>query len=200
MFRLVMLTVALLLSGCGDSSNTPAISDIKSIKVDVNSSKIYSTDTAQMSAIAYFDTDRSQIDITSAILYDSSNTTIATVTDSGVISGVSGGGVVEIHGWYRGLGDSATLDVVALKEIQITTDELNISTQSYVQLSSTGSFEDNYTADISSHVSWSIVESPDESNLSLEQNGTLYSGDKNGTITIRATRYDINNTIELYVK
>ncbi len=200
MREVCILIVAFMISGCGVNDNLPIVGDVVKIEVESSSSKIYATQQAQLDTTASFSLGLKERNITEDIYYDSSNTTVATVDDNGLVKGAEGGGVVTITGWYRGFSDHVDIEVIPLVSVQILSNETNLTLQKSIDLNVSGTFEDNVSFDVTDDMSWILSLKPDESNASLEQNGSLYSGDKNGTLQVDVLRYDINDSIKLYVK
>jgi len=191
------MPLALLLSGCGDNSNTPLAGDIASIIVEANASSMYATQQVQMTATATYTQGIEDRNVTQYVQWRESNRSIATVDAVGRVSGAASGGDVEISGSFDQFSDSVSLHVFSLSSVQLTSDETNLSREQTLQLHALGTFDDGTTLDVTDSMLW-VLDAGD-SNATLEQNGTLYTGDANGTLEINATRYDVNATLKLTV-
>jgi hypothetical protein len=69
-----------------------------------------------------------------------------------------------------------------------------------LQLYALGTFDDDTTLDVTQGegITW-VLGNAGDSNASLEQNGTLYTGNAVGTFEINVTRYDVNDSFEINV-
>ena len=67
-----------------------------------------------------------------------------------------------------------------------------------MQLRAEGTFDDDTTLDVTKSMTW-VLGNKGDSNATLEQNGTLYTGDANGTLDINVSRYDVNASLQITV-
>lgn len=188
-----------LLAGCGENTNDPLAGDIETVTIESNATTMYATAEIQMHATAGYSHGISDRNVTENVRWQESNNTIAFVNSVGRVSGREFGGDVTISGSYNRFGGSVTLKVIALSAAVVNTDETNLSTEQTVLLSATGIFEDGHRRDITDAVFWQLG-SVGDSNATLEQNGTLYTGDANGTLDINISRYDVNASLQLLVR
>ena len=197
----IVPVAALLFAGCGENSNIPLAGDIEAITVEANVSTFYATQQVQMTATASYTHDIADRNVTENVTWSESNRTLATVDASGLVSGRSGGGDVKITGSYKQFGDTATLHVHALTSVAIVAPDANLSNVTQEQtlhLRAEGTFDDNTTLDVTKSMTW-VLGNKGDSNASLEQNGTLYTGDANGTLDINVSRYDVNASLQITV-
>ncbi len=195
----ILLLPLLLWTGCGENAgNRPIAGDIDSIKVEANATAMAATASVQVSARAYYTLDIPDRNVTEDVEWLSSNTTIATVDGLGVVRGGSAGGNVTVSGTYESFGGSVRITVYALKSLEAVSPEINVTQEQTLRLHALGTFEDGSKRDVSDAVVWRLGKSQ-ENNASLEQNGTLYTGDANGTLDINISRYDVNTSLRLYV-
>lgn len=195
----LLLLSLLFLTGCGETPDNPPIAgDIDHIKVEANASTMAATEAVRTDATVYYTLDVPERNVTENVEWTSSNTTIATVDGMGTVHGGSAGGNVTISGTYESFGDSVRITVYALKSLEVLSPETNVTQEQRLQLHAEGIFEDGRKRDVSSAVIWQLGKSG-ENNATLEQNGTLYTGDANGTLDINISRYDINASLRLYV-
>ena len=199
-YLLSLLFIAFVFFGCGqNATNDPLAGEVTSIAVEANQSSMYGVGHIQMSAKAFFTLEVPEHNVTETVIWSSSNTTIATVNYEGVVTGGSAGGSVAITGSYEQFSDTATVDVVALTAIEIVAPETNLTQEQTLQLHAVGTFEDGAEFNVTDNVVWIFTSDYEETNATLEQNGTLYTGDANGTLEVNASRYDVNDSIRLYV-
>lgn len=183
--------IGLWIAGCGDATNAPAAGDIAGLTSDANQSQMYATQQIQMVATASYTQGVPDRNVTEYVTWDSNDTSIADVTTDGVVYGSSAGGDVNITASFESFYSVNTITVIGLNAISIDANETNLTVEQTVQITATGTFEDNATLDITESVTW-VMTVPDDSNATLESNGTLYTGDVNGTIELNATRGDVN--------
>jgi len=195
---IVPLLAALALAGCGENSNMPLAGDIVAISAEANATTFYATQQVQMTATASYTQDIADRNVTESVTWYESNDSIATVDTEGVVSGAEFGGDVEITASYKQFGDSVMLHVHALTSVEIIAADTNVSQEQTLQLSAEGTFDDNTTLDVTDSMTW-VLGNAGDSNASLEQNGTLYTGDANGTLDINVSRYDVNATLQITV-
>ena len=190
--------LALVFAGCGENSNMPLAGDIVAVAVEANASTFYATRQVQMTAIASYTHDIPDRNVTESVTWSESNSTLATVDAAGLVSGGSAGGDVTITGSFKQFGDSATLHVHALTSVEIIAPETNTTQEQTLQLRAEGTFDDDTTLDVTKSMTW-VLGNKGDSNATLEQNGTLYTGDANGTLDINVSRYDVNASLQITV-
>ncbi|OQX57352.1 MAG: hypothetical protein B5M52_07615 [Helicobacteraceae bacterium 4484_230] len=135
---------------------------------------MYADEKIQFIATVSYSEDVPDRNVTESVKWHSSNTTIAEVSPTGMVTATKESGTVEITADYDQFNDTKSIVVYALTlntKRDITFDE---------------------------KLEW-VLTKPDDSNASLEQNGTLYTGDKNTTLDINVTRYDINASLKINV-
>lgn len=195
----IVAFMGLWLAGCGDTAtNAPVSGDIAGLSSDANVSQMYATGQIRMTATASYTQGVPDRNVTEYVNWDSNDTSIVTVSAEGVVSGYSVGGNATITAGYNRFSSVNTIAVIGLERISIDANETNVSVEQTIQLTAAGTFEDNATFDVTQGVTWSIT-APDDSNASIEQNGTLYTGDLNGTLDINVTRYDVNASLTLSI-
>jgi hypothetical protein len=199
--KAILLATPLFFLGCGENSNVPLAGDIASITVEANATEFYATQQVQMTATASYTLDVPDDNVTAFIEWSESNDSIATVDGAGLVGGGAFGGEVNITGRYEQFSDTVALFVHALTSVEINasgTDLANVTQEQTLQLYALGTFDDDTTLDVTESMTW-ILGNAGDSNASLEQNGTLYTGNAIGTLEINVTRYDINDSFEINV-
>lgn len=201
--KVILLVTALFFAGCGENSNVPLAGDIASISVEANATEFYATQQVQMTATASYTLDVPDENVTVFIDWSESNGSIATVDGSGLVSGGEFGGDVNITGSYEQFSDRVSLFVHALTSVEINasgTDLSAVTQEQTMHLYALGTFDDNTTLDVTQGVgiTW-ILGNAGDSNATLEQNGTLYTGNAEGLLEINVTRYDVNDSFEINV-
>ena len=190
----VLFGLVLILGGCGETpDNTPLAGDIEGIGIEANATRILATEQAAVEATVYYTLDVPDRNVTENVEWTSSNTSIATVSADGIVSGAGEGGVVSIKAEYKRFDASTDIEVIALRSLEIVADDANLSQERYVPLHCEGTFEDESRRDVTGAVTWLLVASG-ESNASIDANGTLYTGDADGSLVVRAERFDVNTT------
>jgi uncharacterized protein YjdB len=127
-------------------------------------------------------------DVTSYMTWTSLNDAIATVDTSGIVTAVSEGTTtIQATDGYSGSSGFTVLTVTgsALSSIAISAenDNTSISIGSTVQLTATGTNEDESTSDVTSHVTWSSA----DTNVATVDSAGLVAGVSSGTVTITAS-------------
>ena len=105
---LLVSSVGMSACGGGDTPTSPAPSSDSTVnQIAVLCGGVVGVPTRQCSATAFF-SDRTSLDVTSQATWVSSNTSVATVNSSGLVTHV-GSGSTEIRVTYRGATGSFTL-------------------------------------------------------------------------------------------
>jgi len=164
---------SVLLVACSGVQNTPKGSGsptLTKISVSPNAASVLVSATASLKAIATY-SDGSTQDLTSSAQWGSSDSNVATVSPSGVVTGVAAGTAM-IAAQTGGLSGSAALTVTGssgggggtgggggaaanLTSITIAPANPLIAINTVQQLTATGSYSDGSSADLTSLVTWS---------------------------------------------
>lgn len=183
LFTITLFTsIILLFTSCGDNSETP-LSDISYIEIDLNSTTMYSTDVANLSAIAHY-TDATTEDVTRKVTWSSSNSDIAGVSNGKIIAGISNGGDVNITVNYLNLISAPSLvSVISLTGFSITNPDINTTGEH--TLEAQGSFSDGTTNKvITKNIVWDTNNSTVISVANDIATITIVAGDTNVTATM----------------
>ncbi|MCL9781993.1 Ig-like domain-containing protein [Vibrio sp. S4M6] len=156
-----VLILSLALSGCREGSSDQESKKLVDIQIATKSGGsidvIAKGQSDQLVATGVF-SDGTTVDLTQVVSWKSSNSSIATVSDSGLVTGLKDGQVkISSSDDDVKSANTLTIDVgqASLKEIQIT-PPLNVLPLGFSQqLVATGIYTNNSTKDLSKEVLWS---------------------------------------------
>jgi len=194
---------------------SPAPTSLVSIAVTPANPSIQAGNTLPFAATGTF-SDNSTRDLTASVTWSSSNSAIATVSDTaptkGLAAGVAPGGPVTITATDTSVtpnvSGSTTLTVTApipvLTSIAVTPANPSILVGGTQQFTATGTFSDNSTQNLTNAVMWSASDATNSNVASISNtapNQGLATGNSPGTATITATdpATNINGTTTLTV-
>ena len=187
-------------STTGTAVATITTAQLQSITITPLTASVASGQTQQFMANGIF-SDGSQTDITNAVTWNSSDTTIATINAAGLASGVSAG-TASISATSGSVTSAtpATLTVTSaiLTEIDIAPDGQYIPVGGQYQLTLTGTYSDNSTQAIT-NATWS---SSDSTFATVDPNTGIVTGVANSNnlpITITASFGGQTNTTTVYI-
>lgn len=182
----VLVTALVALTGCGGSSSSSGggnngQASLTAIAVS-GASSVNVGDTAQLAASGTY-SDGTTKDITSQVTWITSPSTLATVSTSGVLTGVTHGAVAVTASLSSVTSNTLSVNVVAL----LTGVSLNpigpgIVVGGTQQFSLTGTFNDGSTQDVGSSATWA---SSDKGKATVS--GGLATGIGPAAVTITAT-------------
>ena len=194
--KIWFFSLCLLLAGCSgngtkssgqpSSGGQPVPASLSGLSVTPNAASIAATSTVTLHAMGSY-SDGSSKDLSSSATWTSSNSNVATVSTSGVVTGVASGtaSITAKSGTFTSSvaitvsgGASVTLTAIAISPASPT---IRINTTQ--QLTATGSYSDGSSRDLTSLVTWS---SSTIANATVDAAG-LVSGIAAGTATITAT-------------
>lgn len=144
----------------GISSNrvTVSVTDktLKTINLTVKDATLPLGATTQSNVIGHYDNNTQQ-NLTEQVVYQSSNTSVARVESSGVITSV-GVGTATITASYNGIISSTNIQVidVKLEKLQVSIKENGIAAGTSTTLVATGYYSNNTQIDLSNSVTWSL--------------------------------------------
>lgn len=137
-------------------------------------------------------------DLTSLVLWTSSDTSKATISQDGKATAVAAGSAL-ITATSGSISGTATLSVspasVTLQSIVVTAPNTAVLVGTSQQFTATGTFSNNSTQDLTSQVTWS---SSDTSLATIDQNGRAGAAGP-GSVQITATSGGVSGTMTLTV-
>lgn len=155
----VALLVTLFLSACGDGessgSGTPALATLTSVSITPGVASIATGSSASLTATAKY-SDNTTADVTTQVTWASSNNTVATISATGVATGILVGSAAVTATLNDVSSPAATLTVTsaALSSITINPTSASSLKGTPVTFTAIGTFSDNTTGNISGSVTW----------------------------------------------
>ena len=182
-----MLVVSLILISSGCSSK-PSLSKILITPSSMNQFLIGSTQ--QFTATATYSNGKTS-DITSQATWASSDSTIVSISTTGMATAIKSGHIYISASLNSVTGNIVVLRVAALLSVAVTPDSPDqLAVGSTLQFTAMGAYSDGTKADITSQVTWS---SSDSKIGALSSTG-LATGNADGNIDITATLNGITST------
>jgi hypothetical protein len=151
--------------------------------------------TSQLTAIGTYD-DSTTRDITSAVTWTSSSPDAATVSATGLVSGVQIGGPVTITATDPTTtiaGSTQVTVAVALLSIDVLIPAPSLQPGQSTQLTACGTFSDGSSSDVTSSVAWS---SSDPTSLTVSATGLVTGVNAGGPVTITAAWSAVKGTTQ----
>lgn len=151
--------------------------------------------TQQLAVTATY-SDGSTAAVTAQVTWTSSNNQIATVSSSGLVTGVAAGST-SIRGTLDGVSATAAVSVVAktVTAVAVTPNPASVSLGSTQQLTATATYQDQSTANVSSTVTWS----PANPNVATVSTAGLLTPAASGSTTVTATLSGVSGTAPVAV-
>jgi trimeric autotransporter adhesin len=191
-FSLLVL-LSILLSSCNGFFVDPTLS---SVTVTPSTPSVAVDSSKQMTATGTYN-DGSTKNITGSVTWSSDDTTVATVSDGGSVSGISPGkvSVTATSGTISG-STSVTVMVANLRSIAISPTSASIGSDQTEQFTAIGTLDDGTTVDITDAVTWKSS----KTSVATINSGGLATAQGTGTTNITATSGSItSNTAVLTV-
>src|SRR5205809_306951 len=193
---LIVCTISLLSScgGGGSSSTTsgsgpnvppPPTASLTLLQVTPGNASVAASSTQQFSATGKY-SDGSSKDLTSSVLWSSSDTSVASVNNAGLATGVVVG-VVTVTAQFGAMQGGATLNVTNagtnLTGITLSPAAASVPVNTTQQFTATGNYSDGSSRDLTALVTWG---SSSTAVATVDANG-LVTAVAAGTTTITAT-------------
>ena len=180
--------------GGGGGSSPPAVT-LSSITVGPSTAQVAAGLTLQFTATGTY-SDGTQKDISSTVTWTSSDTTKATISASGLVTGVAAGSST-ITATTSGVSgtDPLTVEPPNLVTLVVSPSTPSVVAGLTLQFKATGTYSDSTQKDISSTVTWT---SSDNTKATISASG-LATGVGAGTTTVTATMSGVSGTDMLTV-
>jgi uncharacterized protein YjdB len=205
---LIVCTISLLSScgGGGSSSSTsgggpnvppPPTASLTLLQVTPGNASVAASSTQQFTATGKY-SDGSSKDLTSSVLWSSSDTSVASVGNAGLATGVVVG-VVTVTAQFGSMQGSATLNITNagtnLTGITLSPVATSVPVNTTQQFTATGSYNDGSSRDLTALVTWS---STSTAVATVDANG-LVTAVAAGSTNISATLGSTSNSTSLTV-
>jgi uncharacterized protein YjdB len=186
------------INGTAGLSVTAAAVTVKSIAVTPPSATLTVGTTQQLSVTATY-SDGTTGALTSGVIWNSSSTTVATVSASGLVTAVAAG-ITTITASANGLTATAAFTVTAsvptVKSIAVTPASATVTAGATQQFSVTATYSDGTTGTLTSGVTWSSS----STTVSTINTSGLATAVAAGTATITASANGLTATAALTVQ
>ncbi|KAA6457835.1 hypothetical protein DYQ86_20910 [Acidobacteria bacterium AB60] len=195
---LVTLPIIAILAGCGSSSAPPPLT-ISLIAVTPANPSLAAGATQQLKATGTYN-NGTTADISSQVSWSSSNTGVATVSASGMLSAVAAGSST-ITASMNGVNGTTSLTVTApgsgktLSSIAITPANATFVVGGTQQFTATGSYSDGSTADLTATATWSVT----NTGVATITAAGLATGVSAGTASVSAVAQGVTGTASFTV-
>src|SRR5262245_14938571 len=189
---LLCLILSSLFSACGSGSLAPGLArssqSLQSILVAPSKPSLALGQDQQFTAIGQY-ADGSSKDITGSVVWATSNTSVATISGSGLATG-SAAGSTTISATLSGVTGFGTLTVIKATLVSIAITPMNpvLLLGTLQQFTATGTFSDQSTQDITGSVTW--ISSNDS--VASIGGGGLASALALGSLTISASSNSVS--------
>jgi len=178
----LFILLAFLFTACGDNTLKSIVSDVKSIQINKNNLRIYSTDTSQQLSASVTYNDGSSEPINNTDIWSNSDYSVLNMYDGEIsASGNGGSSLVSIN--VGKFSDEINVSIIKLTDYNISNADINTTGEHTLQ--AIGLFEDNTSKIISKNITWSANNGATFStNDEYVTTITILSGDTNVTATL----------------
>lgn len=197
---IITLYISITLSGCGlfssSSSNSSKNINIEKIAIAPLLSSLAQGVELQMSATAFY-SDGSKSDITDEAQWQSSDTSISTIDNNGILKTLSAGSHT-VSATYQELSAQTGLIVsdATLKSLNINPANPSIAKNTNIEMNVIGIFSDGSTQDLSKQVNWTIADTSVLSQL----NNNIFQGIEIGKSQLTASVSSVSNSTTIDIK
>ncbi|HZR25206.1 MAG TPA: Ig-like domain-containing protein [Vicinamibacterales bacterium] len=177
----VFVVVAIVAVGCGQSTPAPTAPTTATVSAVTVTSATQSSSSFQLTATARL-SDGSTRDVTSLATWSSSNTSLATVSSTGLVT-VLGAGEIDVKATYQGVAGSVHLLVANLPVTSLTLANVPTVASVNFQAGASAHLSDGSVQDVTRSATWA---SSDTGIATVSSTGFV-SIVANGEVDIRAT-------------
>ncbi|WP_323931602.1 Ig-like domain-containing protein [Aeromonas caviae] len=185
----------------GISSNTVNITVsaavITALQVTPATVNVAKGQTQQLTATATY-SDNTSSDVTDSVTWAADDTTTASVTSAGLLSGVEMGSMT-VTATKDGISSNTvnvTVSAAVITALQVTPATVNVAKGQTQQLTATATYSDNTSSDVTDSVTWAA----DDITTATVTSAGLLSGIEVGATTLTATKDGISsNTVDVTV-
>lgn len=201
MYRIHLVTGSLLLAfamaSCGGNSSAPSSGppSVTSVGVTSPANSVDVGATVQLAAHAAY-TDGTSKDVTTQAAWNSSNTAAATVSSSGVVTGI-GAGNVTITAMFSGKSGNTSLSVnLAVTGLSVTAPFTSFSAGTFLPLNAVATYSDSSTQDVTNQTVWT---SSDNSAATVSTLGVVHGDSSTTGLVITGSFGGQSNSVSLDV-
>jgi peptidoglycan hydrolase-like protein with peptidoglycan-binding domain len=171
---------------------------LESITVTPSNSHLPVGINEQFTATGHY-SDSSTADITTSVVWDLSDQTVATINNAGLLTGLSAG-LTQVSATMDGVSGTTTLTVTdaVLVAITISPSNPSVARNSSIQLSAIGTFSDSSEVDITNQAAWASTHTNIATINNTDHKGNV-TGVAGGSTTIQASLNSITGTATLFV-
>jgi uncharacterized protein YjdB len=151
-------TISATLSGTTATTNaTSTAATVDSVSIDPRTVSLPSGNTVQLTATAYF-SDNTSAELNSGVAWNSSDSNIATVSSTGLVTTLAPGGVqiTANFGGQQGISD-ITVTSAVLTNLQITPNPSSVAVGNQTVLVCTAYYSNGDTVDVTADATWAAL-------------------------------------------
>jgi hypothetical protein len=188
-------TIQATLGAVVASTTLTVSAPLASISVTPSNSTLAANASKQFTATGTL-ADGSTQDLSRTVTWTSSSPDIARISSAGLVTGVAAGSTIiqAIMGSISG-SSGLTVSAVSLQSIQLTPAVAEVAATATLQLKATGHYNDGTAQDVTTSVTWSIV----DPTIATVTSGGVVTGLASGSTTVNATLGSISNSLALVV-
>jgi len=189
---LIAVTLSFSIGGCGSGGSSTSPRTLASLAITPANSSVVVGYTQQLTATGAY-SDGTTSNLTSSVIWASSDPTIMTVSNSGLATTVALGTAI-ISATSGSINAHTNITVSpALVSIAVTPASPSILVNGTQQFTATGTYSDNSQQDITGTVTWSSS----DSTVATVNSGGLATGVAAGNVNIQATSGSISGSAGL---
>ncbi len=191
----LLLSLMITSTGCSKKSSSDESAKINNVEIITANTQIAVNTSLQLNATAFYDNGE-KIQFGTEVIWTSSNTDIATVSDTGKIT-ATGTGEVIITAEYNDIIQQITLNVndAELLALTISPSEVNLLQEQSLSLIVMGVFNDGSKQDLTQDVSWAVND-----NTLLSMSANTATAILAGSTTITASKGELSSSVGVSIE